>query len=48
MRRLRAASVSLSLLASLLLVSACSPSLSFGSAPQRDHVIAASGPAPTR
>lgn len=36
------------LLAGLLLVSACSPSLSFGSAPSREHVVAASGPAPTR
>lgn len=38
----------LTLLAGLLLVSACSPSLSFGSAPSREHVVAASGPAPTR
>lgn len=38
----------LALLAGLLLVSACSPSLSFGSAPSRESVVAASGPAPTR
>ncbi|WP_255466040.1 hypothetical protein [Roseococcus sp. SYP-B2431] len=36
------------LLAGLLLVSACSPSLSFGSAPSPAHVVMASGPAPTR
>jgi hypothetical protein len=36
------------LLAGLLFVSACSPSLSLGSAPSREHVVAASGPAPTR
>ncbi|WP_421991465.1 hypothetical protein [Roseococcus sp.] len=41
-------STSLSLLAALLLVSACSPSLSLGSAPSQDRVVAASGPAPTR
>ena len=36
------------LLAGLLLVSACSPSVSLGSAPSREHVVAASGPAPVR
>lgn len=42
------ASTSLALLAGLLLVSACSPSLSVGSGPSQERVIAASGPAPTR
>lgn len=46
--RLHTAAVSLVLLAGLLLVSACSPSLSLGSAPSREHVVAASGPVPTR
>jgi hypothetical protein len=42
------ATTSLALLAGLLLVSACSPSLSLGSAPSQERVVAASGPAPTR
>jgi len=42
------AATSLMLLATLLVLSACSPSLSLGSAPSREHVVAASGPAPTR
>ena len=42
------ATTGLALLAVLLLVSACSPSLSFDSAPAQEHVVVANGPAPTR
>lgn len=44
----RSKGAGLALLGGLLFLAACSPSLSLGSAPAQEHVVVASGPAPTR